>query len=270
MASPKDYIPVNRLINLTGKVAIVTGGATGIGFAISYRLAEAGASLLIVDANGEKARQASQELSSYGYQASSFQCDVSREEEVRHIVKTAVKQKGSVDILVNSAGIYPRIPLAQMTGDDFEQVISVNLKGTFLCSREASQQMIAQRRGGCIINIASIDAVHPSSEGMSAYDASKGGVLTLTKSLARELGRHDIRVNTIAPGAVLTEGVRSLLTGQPTDQGKAQLKAFMSRMLLGRMGETDDIGRVALFLASDLASYITGSLIVVDGGYLVS
>jgi len=171
---------------------------------------------------------------------------------------------------VNSAGIYPRIPLAQMTGDDFEQVISVNLKGTFLCSREVSQQMIAQRRGGCIINIASIDAIHPSSEGMSAYDASKGGVLTLTKSLARELGRHDIRANTIAPGAVLTEGVRSLLTGQPTDQGKVQLKAFMSRMLLGRMGEVDDIGRVALFLASDLASYITGSLIVVDGGYLVS
>lgn len=270
MVSPKDYIPVNRLIDLTDKVTIVTGGATGIGFTISYRLAEAGAGLLIVDANGEKAQQASQELRSYGYQASSLQCDVSREEEVRNMVKTAVKQMGSVDILVNNAGIYPRIPLAQMTGGDFEQVVSVNLKGTFLCTREVSQQMIAQGRGGCIINIASIDAIHPSSEGMSAYDASKGGVLTLTKSMARELGRYDIRVNAIAPGAILTEGVRSLLTGSSTDQGKAQLKAFMARMLLGRMGEADDIGRVALFLASDLASYMTGSLVVVDGGYLVA
>jgi len=270
VTSSDKFIPLNKLIGLTGKVAIVTGGASGIGFAISYRLAEAGADILIVDVDGEKARQASQEFKGCGYQASSIQCDVTCEEEVQNMAKTAVKEMGSIDILVNNAGIYPRIPLAQMTGDDFEQVISVNLKGTFLCSREVSQRMIEQKRGGCIINIASIDAIHPSAEGLSAYDASKGGVLALTKSMALELGRHNIRVNAIAPGGILTEGLRSHLTGASIDQGKAQLKAFMSRMPLGRMGRADDIGRVVLFLVSDLASYMTGSLVVVDGGYLIS
>jgi len=270
MTSPKDYIPVNKLIDLTKKVAIVTGGARGIGFAISCRLAEAGAVLLIADANGEKARQASQELGGYGYQASSRQCDVSNEEEVRNMVEATIEEMGSIDILVNNAGIYPRIPLAEMTEKDFDDVISVNLKGTLLCSRAAGQRMIEQGGGGCIINIASIEAIHSSGDGMVAYAASKGAVLTLTKSLARELGKHDIRVNVIVPGCIATEGVRSVFSGSSSNEGKAQLKAFMSRMLLGRMGEADEIGRVALFLASDLASYITGSMVVVDGGYLVT
>ena len=270
MTSSQDYIPVNKLIDLTGKVAIVTGGAAGIGFAISYRLAEAGASVLIVDINGETAEEASQKLNSYGYQVTFLRCDVSREEEVQSMVKTAAGEMGGIDILVNNAGIYPRKLLAQMTGTDFEHVVSINLKGVFMCSREVSQQMIEQGRGGCIINITSIDAVHPSAEGLSAYDASKGGVLTLTKSMARELGQHDIRVNAIAPGGILTEGVRSTLAGQSATQGKAQLKVFMSHMLLGRMGKADDIGRVALFLASDLSGYMTGSQVVVDGGYLIS
>ena len=270
MSSLNERPPLSQLIDFSNKKAIVTGAATGIGFAIAYRLAEAGASILIVDTNSEQAQQASQKLRSYGYQASSLQCDVSCEEEVRSMVKIAAKKMGGIDILVNNAGIYPRIPLAQMTGDNFEQVVSVNLKGTFLCSREVSQRMLEQGRGGCIINITSIDAIHPSSEGLSAYDASKGGVLTLTKSMARELGRHDIRINAIAPGGILTEGVRALFAEQSAVQGKAQLKAFMAHMLLGRMGEADDIGRVALFLASDLASYMTGSLVIVDGGYLIS
>jgi len=269
MTSEQGYIPVSKLLDLTDKVAIVTGGATGIGFAISYRLAESGARILIVDANGDKAQQAVQELNSYGYQAGFVRCDVSIENEVQAMVQSAIRQMGHIDILVNNAGIYPRIPLTEMSASDFEQVVSVNLKGTFLCSREVSRHMIERRSGGCIINIASIDALHPSGDGMTAYDASKGGVLTLTKSMARELGRHDIRVNVIAPGAILTKSVVSQMTGEPTGQGKAQLKAFMARMLLGRMGEVDDIGRVALFLASDLASYLTGSLVVADGGYLV-
>jgi 2-deoxy-D-gluconate 3-dehydrogenase len=173
------------------------------------------------------------------------------------------------EILVNNAGIYPRVPLVEMTEKDFQRVISVNLTGTFLCSREVSRRMVEQGRGGCIINIASIDALHPAHDGMVAYDASKGGVLTMTKSMARELGRHDIRVNAIAPGGIVTEGVRSIFSGPASNQGKAQLKSFMSRMVIGRMGEADEIGRVALFLASDLASYITGTLIVADGGYLI-
>jgi len=189
------------------------------------------------------------------------------------MVNTAIEKMGGIDILVNNAGIYPRIPLAQMTGSDFEQVMSVNLTGTFLCSRYASQRMIEQRQGGCVINIASIDSLHPSSPGLSAYNSSKGGVLMLTKSMALELGRYGIRVNAIAPGGIMTEGMLSHTKESPKEQDKAQLRelrAFMARIVLGRMGDADDVARVALFLASDLASYVTGGLIVVDGGYLIS
>ncbi|MFH1775359.1 MAG: SDR family NAD(P)-dependent oxidoreductase [Chloroflexota bacterium] len=263
-------IPINELISLAGKRAIVTGGGRGIGLAISYRLAEAGASVLIADSERESAQAASRELEGYGFTATFYAGDISQEEAVRDMVSTAVKILGGIDILVNNAGIFPRIPLAQTSDKDFEQVLAVNLKGTFLCSREASQRMIEQEQGGCIINIASIDAVHPSSQGLAAYDASKGGVLTLTKSLARELGQHDIRVNAIAPGGILTKGLLARLDSESAQQGKAELKRFMARMVLGRMGKADEIARVALFLASDLASYVTGSLIVADGGYLVS
>jgi len=266
-------IPLSELIKLDERTAVVTGGATGIGFAISCRLAEAGATILIADIDTEAAQKASEELKSCGYKTYFTQCDISREEEVSSMVNTAEEQIGSIDILVNNAGIYPRIPLKQMTGESFERVMSVNLKGTFLCSRYASEKMIEQRRGGCIINIASIEAVHPSSTGMSAYDASKGGVLMLTKSMARELGPQGIRVNAIAPGGIMTRGVLSHVQTPSKEQEKAQLrelKAFMARMVLGRMGDADDVARVALFLASDLASYITGDLIIVDGGYLIS
>ena len=269
MTSEKSYIPVSRLLDLTDKVAIVTGGAAGLGFSISYRLAESGAKVLIVDADGDEAQRAMRDLNSCGYQTDFVQCNVSIEKEVRAMAQSTIRQMGHIDILVNNAGIYPRVPLTEMTGKDFDEVVSVNLKGTFLCSREVSRHMIERRRGGCIINIASIDAVRPSGDGMTAYDASKGGVLALTKSMAREFGRHDIRVNVIAPGAILTKGVVSLLSGPATNNSRAQLKVFMTHMPLGRMGEADDIGRVALFLASDLASYMTGSVVVADGGYLV-
>jgi NAD(P)-dependent dehydrogenase (short-subunit alcohol dehydrogenase family) len=192
---------------------------------------------------------------------------------VKSVIDYAVKEMGSVHILVNNAGIYPRKKLAEMTGDDFNNVIDVNLLGTFLCSRYASAEMIRQKQGGCIINLASIEAVHPSSTGMTAYDASKGGVLMLTKSLARELGRHGIRVNAIAPGAIMTRAIMSHVGKQSAEEEKAglkELKSFMARMALGRMGDADDIARVALFLSSELSSYITGEMIVVDGGYLIS
>ena len=270
MASGKEYRPITELISLAHKTALITGGAMGIGFAISHRLAEAGASITIVDSNGEQAEKASEELRGHGYQATFIQCDVSQEEEVQNMVNTTVTKTGDIDILVNNAGIYRSIPLQETTAEDFERMVSVNLKGTFLCSREVSRRMIERGQGGCIINIASIESVHPSYTGLSAYDASKGGVLMLTKSMALELGQHDIRVNAIAPGGIVTEGMFSCLDEIPSGQGREPLKRFMARIPLGRMGRADDIGRVALFLASDLASYITGSLIVVDGGYLVS
>ena len=273
MTDRRSYPPISELISLTGKRAVVTGGATGLGFAICRRFAEAGADVLVVDIDGRGAEEAAGELTAAGYRAGSVQCDVSGEEAVLLMTEKAVVGMGGIDILVNNAGIYPRIPLAEMKAEDFEKVLAVNLRGTFLCSREASNRMIEQGQGGCIINIGSIDCVHPSSAGLAAYDASKGGVLMLTSSMARELGRHDIRVNAIAPGGMRTGAIASHIGGSSREETRAQLKElkeFMRRMALGRMGEADEIGRVALFLASDLASYMTGSLVVADGGYLVS
>jgi len=267
MVPISEYTPIGELITLAHKRAVVTGGAMGIGFAISYRLAEAGASVVIVDVHSERAEKASEELRSYGYEASFIQADVSKEKEVQDMVNTIVGEVGGIDILVNNAGIYPYIPFAQITGDDIDRVISVNLKGTLLCSREVSSNMIQQRQSGCIINIASISSSRPVSTGFSIYDASKGGVQSLTKSMALELGQHSIRVNAIAPGSIMTEGMLSQGKGLQPSEWKAELKKFMASTVLGRLGRADDIGRVALFLASDLASYITGTLIVVDGGF---
>ena len=273
MSDNQEEKSLNELIRLDNRNAIVTGGATGIGAVITRRLTEAGARVLIIDIDQEEVEKTAKDIGSRGYQVTSSQCDVSKEEQVKSVIDYAVKEMGSVHILVNNAGIYPRKHLDEMTGDDFNNVIAVNLLGTFLCSRYASAEMIRQKQGGCIINIASIEAVHPSSTGMTAYDASKGGVLMLTKSLARELGPHGIRVNAIAPGAILTRAIMSHVSKQTDEEEKAglkELKSFMSRMALGRMGDADDIARVALFLASEMSSYITGDMIVVDGGYLIS
>jgi 2-dehydro-3-deoxy-D-gluconate 5-dehydrogenase len=267
MTSQNKYPPINEMLNLTGKKALVTGGAMGIGYAIAYRLAEAGSAVTIVDLNQEKGERAVQDLNAYGYPVSFLPCDVSREEEVVKTVSAAAGGMGGLNVLVNNAGVFPSTPLLQMISSDMDKVLAVNIKGAFYMIREAARIMIEQKSSGSIINIASIDSVHPSHTGMSLYDASKGAVLTLTRSLAKELGPAGIRVNAIAPGGILTEGALS----QKGDQfSRAGLKEFMSRITLGRMGKADDIGRVALFLASDLASYMTGSFITVDGGYLLS
>jgi 2-dehydro-3-deoxy-D-gluconate 5-dehydrogenase len=273
MAAEKRFTPITELISLSNKKALVTGGAMGIGFAIAYRLAEAGAMVTIADLNEEKGQKAVQDLNGRGFQVFFTRCDVSKEEEIKNTVNSAVEKMGGLDILVNNAGIFPFKLLAQTSGDDFEKVLAVNLKGLFNFCREASQRMIAQKRTGCIVNIASVDSLHPSNIGLSAYDASKGGVLMLTRSLARELAANGIRVNAIAPGGIMTEGVIAQSAAQTTGAGQDSrevIRAFLSRIPLGKMGMADDIGRVALFLASDLSSYMTGSLVVVDGGYLLS
>ncbi len=249
-------------------------GGRGLGTAIACRLAAAGANVFIVDTNMEKAQQACTELQEWQSKAIPLQCDVSREKQVIDMAKKVADEAGGIDILVNNAGIFPRILLERMTAEDFDKVMSINLRGVFLCSREATNYMIKQGKGGSIINISSIDGLHPSAhKGMLAYDTSKGGVWMLTKTLAREMGIHSIRVNAIAPGGIVTKGVLSSLSSgdaEATKQEKANFKAFMGRMILGRMGRPDDIGRVALFLASEMSSYMTGTMIVVDGGYLIS
>ncbi len=266
----QDLTPFSKLIRFDGRTAIITGGARGIGLAITRRLAEAGAAVVIADTDTTEAENTVTQLKSQGINTHYVKCDVTIEADVRQMVNDTTNKLGRIDILVNNAGIYPRKSLEEMTGEDFHRVISVNLTGTFLCGRYAAEAMILHGKGGCIINIASIEALHPSSTGMSAYDASKGGVLMLTKSMANELGKHDIRVNAIAPGAIKTRGMLSQTSPSRDRSQLKELKSFLSRIALGRMGDADDIARTALFLASDMAEYITGEMIVVDGGYLVS
>src|SRR3989338_2530665 len=189
------------------------------------------------------------------------------------LIQKTVDAYGSIDILVNNAGIFPSIPVSQMTLADFEKVLSVNLKGVFLCTKYVSEQMIKQGKGGKIINITSIDALHPSSVGLAHYDASKHGVWGFTKNVALELAPYKIWVNAIAPGGILTPGVEKLQKSMPIPQGvdmSKVLENFLAKIPMHRLGEPDDIGKVALFLASEMSSYMTGSQIIVDGGVLLS
>lgn len=268
-----DLVPLKNLTDLSGKVAVVTGGAKGIGFGIVSRLAEAGASVVIADLIKEDADQAASEITAKGWKAKGLVVDVSSEEDVKKMVEEVVSACGSVDILVNNAGIYPNIPLSSMTLPDFEKVLAVNLKGVFLCTKYVSEQMIKQGHGGKIINITSVDAIHPSSVGLAHYDASKHGVWGFTKNVALELAPHKIWVNAIAPGGIATPGVQEMQKAVPAPAGvdmSKMLEGFLAKIPMHRMGEPDDIGKVALFLASDMSSYMTGSQIVVDGGVLLS
>jgi len=255
--------PLAALIDLGGRVAIVTGGAMGIGRAIASRLHEAGALVVVADLDAAAAESTAAEFnSSRDHSALAVTADVGDAKSVETLFARTVEEFGGLDILVNNAGIYPMVHFTDMDQAAFERVLHVNLVGTFLCMKAASQQMILQGRGGKIINITSVDAVHPSMIGLAHYDASKHGVWGLTKNVALELAEHGIAVNAIAPGAVATPG-----TGVASVQTESE-KA-VTGIPAGRMAEPDEIGRVALFLASELSSYLIGSQIVVDGGMLI-
>lgn len=258
---------ISDLLNLNNKSAIVTGGAKGIGSGIAYRLAEAGAKVLIADLDEEAALNTAQEITKKGWTAEAFKVDVSKESEVQKMVDTCKDKFGSIDILVNNAGIYPPAPIAQMTEEQFNTVVNVNLRSVFLTTKHASEVM-KTHGGGKIINVTSIDALHPSMVGLAHYDASKHGMWGFTKNSALELAEHNIWVNAIAPGGIQTPGVASMQAGGPADP--ELIKAFMAKIPMHRMGEPDEIGTVALFLASDMSSYMTGEQIVVDGGALLS
>ncbi len=261
----------SKLLDLTDKVAIVTGGAVGIGLGISERLAAAGAKVLIADLNTQTGTEAVKKITSQGLKAHFIQTDVSKETDVQKMTEEAVKVFGGIDILVNNAGIYPNQLVMNMLPADFDKVINVNLKGVYLTTHMAAHTMIKQNRGGKIINVTSIDALHPSSAGLAHYDASKHGVWGFSKNVALELAPHKIWVNCVAPGGIATPGVQASSGNAPAgvDMQK-MMEAFMSKIPMRRMGEPDDIGKVVLFLASDMASYMTGTQIVVDGGYLLS
>lgn len=259
-----EHKPISQLIDLTNKTIIVTGGAKGIGLGIVRRLHEAGGNLVIADIDEGAAKKVCNELNDKRKASSLFHnTDVSNSEDIDSLIASTIEKFGKLDIFINNAGIFPYSLLKDMSEDDFSKVIGVNLKGVFLCTKKASQQMIKQAHGGSIITVTSIDAIHPSMAGLAAYDASKHGVWGFLKNIALELAPHNIRVNAIAPGGIATPGVAAMGGGTPDE-------ATLGKIPMHRLGEPDEIGTVALFLASDLSSYMTGSQVVVDGGMLLS
>ncbi len=263
---------IAELFDLTGKSALVTGGAVGIGQAIAFRLAEAGADVMIGDINTEGAEQTVNQIKDQGDNAQAVYANASNPDDAVKMVQATVAAFDHLDILVNNAGIYPIVPFDQMNEEVWDKVLDLNLKGTFFCSQAAAKQMTKQGLGGKIINLSSIDGLHPS--GMTShYSASKGGIVMLTKALALELAPHKILVNAIAPGSIITPGtnaVRDGLSGQMGVSPESILDNFMPRIPLQRMGQPDDVAKVALFLASSASDYTTGDVIVADGGFLLS
>ncbi len=263
--------------SLHGKSAVVTGGAMGIGLGIVKRLAEAGANVLIADLDFDCAVTEAAALKAAGVKAACLKLDVTAPDAGASIVAAMVENFGGVDILVNNAGIYPQVLMLQMEPTVFDKVLAINLKATAFIAKAVGQKMVDQGKGGKIVNIASIDGIHPSMVGLAAYDASKGGVVMFTKNFALEMGQYGVNVNAIAPGSIATPGTAAPLagsgnrTGVMTEDEIADMMAgYTARIPVGRMGEPDDIGKVAAFLASSAADYMTGDVVVVDGGYLLS
>lgn len=240
---------------------IITAGAAGIGRAIATTFLAHGARVHVCDVDESALAALKREAPAITQTVA----DVAKLADVDRLFADAKQSLGGLDVLVNNAGIFPACPVLEMETADFDRVLSVNLRGAFLCTREAAVAMVEQGRGGAIVNVTSIDALHPSMVGLAHYDASKHGMWGFTKNAALELAPHGIRVNALAPGGVLTEGVEEM--GAGTAEAVA---AFASRIPMARMGDPDEIARAALFLASDMSSYVTGSQLVVDGGALLA
>jgi 2-deoxy-D-gluconate 3-dehydrogenase len=258
--------------SISGKRTIVTGGALGIGYGIVSRFVEGGARVLLVDRDEEAAHLAAQRLGAPD-RLKVLILDVAEDLAADAIVKHAVHAFGGVDVLVNNAGIYPQVSAMKMTAGLFDQVIRLNLRAPVLLSQAAAARMIDQAQPGKIINICSIDSVHPSMVGLAAYDASKGALWSFTKNLALELAPRHIQVNAIAPGGIATEGTARPLqgSGMTREQLKEVMDGFIkAKVPMGRVGLPDEIATATVFLASSASSYMTGSLLVVDGGTLLT
>ncbi|MFC2024232.1 SDR family NAD(P)-dependent oxidoreductase [Chloroflexota bacterium] len=259
MRDEKGYLSHKELFDLTGKVAVITGAASGIGFAIAKRLVRAGSSVLIADINSEKGKSQAKKLASANNRVDFVKCDVTQESDVSNMVNTTVKTFGRLDIMVNNAGIYPLRYLAEMDLELWDRVHHVNLRGIFLGCQKAGLQMIKQGSGGTIVNVVSIGSFY-STRGLTAYDSSKGGARTLTRTMAVELAPYNIRVNSVSPGPVVTEGFTPEIVAHVEEQPMPPL---------GRRGVPEDVARVVLCLACPAFGYITGSDVIVDGGLQV-
>ena len=241
------------------KNAIVTGAARGIGKAIALKLAKAGCNVAVSDILIEEAEKVAAELESLGVKAIPVKTDVSKLQDVENLVATTVQQWGSVDFLINNAGITRDNLSVRMKEEEWDMVLNINLKGTFLCSQAAAKEMM-KRRFGRIVNMASVSGILGTA-GQANYASSKAGVIALTKSFARELGKRNITVNAIAPGFILTE-----MTEKLPDKVKEE---YIANIPLNRPGTPGDIAEAVLFLISPSASYITGTVLNISGGLLI-
>jgi glucose 1-dehydrogenase len=251
-------------MSLENKVAVVTGGARGIGFAIARRFASDGARVVVADIDEDNGSRAVEEIGAHGA-VRFIRCDVGDKADVENLVASTAQVWGSIDVLVNNAGIVHGADFLDIEEADFDRVLRVNLKGVFLVGQAVARQMVAQIEAGgapgAIVNMSSVNAVFAIANQVP-YSASKGGVNQLTKVMALSLAPYGIRVNAIGPGSIMTD----LLAAVAND--KAARDRIMSRTPMGRIGDPAEIASVAAFLASDEASYITGQTVYADGGRL--
>ncbi len=248
-------------MSVENKVLVVTGGAQGIGFACGQRFARDGAHVVLADIDTEKGETAAEAIRSDGGDATFIPCDVGDKAQVQSLVEKTVEQHGRLDVMISNAAILHIADILDLEEEDFDRVVRVNLKGFFLTGQAAARQMVAQGGGGSIINMSSIQAVI-TLPNILTYSICKGGVKQLTVSMALALADKGIRVNAIGPGSIATDMVKQLMVDD------AARRKLLSRTPLGRLGEPSEIASVAVFLASDEASYITGETIYVDGGRL--
>ena len=248
------------LLDLTGRIALVTGAGSGIGSGIALRFAEAGAAVAVNCRRSEAGAQAIVDrIVAAGGRAVSVPADVTKRAEVESLVSRTRDELGGIDVLVNNAGIYPLASLLEMADADWDAVVDSNLRSAHLCTQLVARHMVETGRRGAIVNIASIEASHPAPR-HAHYDAAKAGVLMHTRAAALELGPMGIRVNAVSPGLIWREGIE-----QAWPDG---VERYLKAAPLGRLGRFDDVADACLFLASPAARWITGAELVVDGGVM--
>ena len=251
------------MTNLNGKVAVITGARKGMGRSHALTLAKAGVKVVVADISLEDCQKVVEEIKKNGGEALAIKCDVSQKSEVDEMVKKAIEKFGKIDILVNNAGICQFKPFLELTEEDWDKTLDINLKGYFLCAQATAKEMVKQK-SGVIINIASV-AMGQQGVGMPNivhYCASKGGIAGMTEALAVELAPYNIRVNAISPGMIETSMISSV------KQDPKMMEAMLARVPMRRVGRSEEVSNLVLFLASDDSSYMTGSTVVIDGGWL--